>query len=238
MQNKYRILLENVKKAESEDKNYENPEMTPQELYSDRLELYLKKYDYPGALSKHLHEYDTKSNNVKDLFINGPMGVGLDVETNLKGVYICLAGGTGAYCFLDMVTYVLRYIVDILNKKLNLTDNYIDKEETFSEIDENFTLVYMSSFSDKANGVYTDICQELDELDKKYDLNKFKFINRFSDDKPKPPRWNADVFKKELGGFKGRIQKAFICGPTPFLDDTKVNLLKSELFTKEQITMV
>jgi len=232
------MLLDIIQKIEEGEKLIARPALTKDETNSSYLELYVKKYDFAGTLSKYLHDYDTQSVNQEDLFIIGPLGVGLDIDLKLSGVYICMAGGTGAYCFLDFVAYVLRYIVTQVNNRLKISDNYIDKDEDFTEISDDFRLVYMSSFSNKDNGVYVEVCKELEKLDLKYKLNKFKFINRFSDDEPKPPRWNADFLNEHIGEFSENISKVFVCGPTPFLDDSKEMLLLSGLVTKDQIKFV
>ena len=238
---KHKMLLDNIAKAENGDTNLALPVIREEELYSSSLELYIKKYDFPGTLSKYIHEYDTKLINLGDMFVVGPIGVGLDVdEGSLKGVHVCMAGGTGAYCFLDMVAYVLRYMVSEINKRVDgLSNNFIDSSENFSDIsNSDFTLVYMTSFSNHDDGVYTDVCTQLQILDEKYNLNKFKFINRFSDDTPKPPRWNQSFLNEQLGQYQGKISKVFLCGPTPFLDDSKENLLKSGLVQQNQIKFV
>jgi len=235
------MLLSNIKKFEdSLNDKLENPALLNEELYSNSLQLYVKKYNFEGTLSKYLNEYNTGngSSSKDDIHVVGPIGVGLDIDSKLSGVYICMAGGTGAYCFLDFVAFILRYIVSRISKKLQIPNNSIDKEESYDEISDDFTLVYMSSFSNQDEGVYVAECQALQELDLKYNLNMFKFINRFSDDNPRPSRWNDIMLKKELGQFKDKIKKVFLCGPTPFLDDSKLNLLKSGLVTKSQIKFV
>jgi len=235
---KHKMLLDNIRKREENDSTLGNPKIDKEEMYSSCLELFVKKYDFEGALSKYLHAYDTQSANHEDIFVIGPIGLGLDIDPKLSGVYVCMAGGTGAYCFLDFVAYILRYMVSQINKQLDLTENSIDADEEFSDIGEDFCLVYMSSFSDKDNGVYTDVCSELQRLDNKYNLNRFKFINRFSDSQPKQPRWSTGFIKEQLGVFTGKISKVFLCGPTPFLDDSQENLLSSGLVSKEQIRFV
>jgi len=232
------MLLDNIKKKEEGDNTLTRPAITKEEMNSSYLELYVKKYDFEGTLSKYLHEHNTQSANQEDLFIIGPVGVGLDIGSKLSGVYVCMAGGTGAYCFLDFVAYVLRYMTTQINNRLKISDNYIDKDEEFTEIGDDFCLVYMSSFADKDSGVYVEVCKELEKLDLKYKLNKFKYINRFSDDNPKPPRWDANFLKEQIGVYMGNISMVFVCGPTPFLDDSKEILLLSGLVNKEQIMFV
>ena len=47
-------------------------------------------------------------------------------------------------------------------------------------VKDGFKLIYFSSFSDEESAIFHDICERLEEIDKKYNVNVFKFIPRIS----------------------------------------------------------
>ena len=72
--------------------------------------MYVKKYDFPGTFSKYLHEVDSNS-SAEDITVKGPLGLGLDLpDSELNGTYVAFSGGTGIYCFLDLIALVVRHV--------------------------------------------------------------------------------------------------------------------------------
>jgi hypothetical protein len=104
----------------------------------------------------------------------------------------------------------------IAKDKYNYTGNKIFGDDEFSIVSDDFKLIYFSSFSDESSSVYHNICQKLDSFDTQYNLNIFKYFVRFSN--KSEMRWDSDYLSKTLSSYKNQISKAFICGPTRFLD--------------------
>ena len=162
------------------------------------------------------------------------MGLDLDKD-DLSGTYVAFGGGTGVFCFLDFVAFTLRYVCyKIASTNFNQHDNIINKED-FSMVKDDFRLIYFSTFQDEESVVYHDMCDKLQKLDKKYNLNVFKFISRVSS-KDKE-RWDT-VFVNEKLEKIDKVKKAFICGPVRFLNDMKAILLQTGKISEDKIHLV
>lgn len=132
---------------------------------------------------------------------------------------------------------MLRFITyKIAKDKYNFNGNKIFDEEEFSIIDDDFKLIYFSSFTDESSSVYHNICQKLESLDSQYNLNIFKYYPRFSN--RSEMRWDTNYLNNILSPLKNKINKAFICGPTKFLDDIKKSLIDGLIVEKEKIHLV
>jgi hypothetical protein len=66
---KHWIILKNVERI-AQNQEIISPNLTDEEIKSDCLELYVKKYNFTGALSLHLHELNPHS---EELIIRGPI---------------------------------------------------------------------------------------------------------------------------------------------------------------------
>lgn len=205
----------------------ETEELTndPENLKQSYLQLFIKKYDSKGTLSKELH-----NPNLNDVTVRGPLGPGLNLYNNkLKGTHVVLAAGTGIFPFADLIAFTLRYAVN------KITNNKLSSNENFDNIvDDSFRLKVFVSFQNPKQELFMDVCQELEEFDKKHQLNIFSLVKRLSSEKSK--RWDADFFKNQLGDAK-EITKVYLVGPIQFITKMKHELLKSDL-TKHQIFLV
>ena len=102
-------------------------------------------------------------------------------------------------------------------------------------VSDNFKLIYFSSFVDEESAVFNDLCLQLHDLDRKYNMNIFTFYSRISNKNVK--RWDQEFINEKLKN-EENIKKAFICGPTKFLNDIKQILLDSEMVRSDIIHLV
>ena len=80
---------------------------------------------------------------------------------------MAFTGGTGALCFLDIVSKMI-----LSNNKL------IRKEICF---DKSFEFHFYASFKSEQHGIGIELCRKLVEMNKKLGLNNFKFILRLAE---------------------------------------------------------
>ena len=66
---KHKILIDNVEKL-AKGEAIVSANLKADEITSDSLELYVKKYPFEGGLSKYLHEVSTKT---EKFIIRGPV---------------------------------------------------------------------------------------------------------------------------------------------------------------------
>jgi hypothetical protein len=66
---KHLILLSNIERI-FQKKELVSPNISNEELMSDCLELYIKKYDFEGGMSRYLHQL---SPNSEEVIIRGPI---------------------------------------------------------------------------------------------------------------------------------------------------------------------
>ena len=55
---------------------------------------------------------------------------------------------------------------------------YNNELEDFESVNQDFKLVYFSSFSNEKSAVYTDMCNKMQDIENQYELKLFKFVNR------------------------------------------------------------
>ena len=61
--------MQNVKRIENQEKII-SADLKADELFSDSIEVYVKKYEFKNGLSKHLHE---TNENTEGLLAKGPI---------------------------------------------------------------------------------------------------------------------------------------------------------------------
>lgn len=61
--------MQNVKRIENQEKII-SADLKADELFSDSIEVYVKKYEFKNGLSKHLHEINE---NTEGLLAKGPI---------------------------------------------------------------------------------------------------------------------------------------------------------------------
>ncbi len=158
----------------------------------------------------------------------------------LQGTYVIFAAGTGILPFLDLVSYTLRYIVDKISRmKFNEANNLIHLSEKLSfekNVKDSFKLHLYATFSNFESCLYEDVCEQLAQLDKKYELNIFKYNLRIS--AIHKYHWNQQFMKDNLSSCKEDINKVFIVGPVAFMEDIKRDILLSEVVLPDQILLV
>ena len=152
----------------------------------------------------------------------------------LEGTFVVFGGGTGVFCFLDFVAFTLRYMCNKISLKMFNEENNRINNEDFSKVNENFKLIYFSSFSDEDSAIYIDVCKQLHTLNESYKLNVFNFYSRISS---KDKSWNKTFIENILVKEKN-IKKIFLCGPTGFLTDIKNMLLQIDIVSYKDIHLV
>jgi hypothetical protein len=146
-------------------------------------------------------------------------------KKELSGIIVAFGGGTGIFCVLDFVAFVLRYVSNkIASNFFNEKFNRINKED-FSLVKDDFQFYYFTTFGEDESSIFNDLCEKLYEFDKKYNINVFKFFPRISVKDKK--RWDFEYVNEKLDKVE-KINKAFICGPTTFRNDMKQILLSTK----------
>lgn len=80
MYNYHRLLIDNLGKLQIKEKIIP-PQIKKNELINDYLQIYIKKYNYPNALSKYIHEFSSKSEE-DDIFAKGPI---VNIDLSFRG---------------------------------------------------------------------------------------------------------------------------------------------------------
>ncbi len=158
----------------------------------------------------------------------------------MKGVHVILAAGTGVIPFLDLVAYVLRYATyKISSEKFRNNTNVLLPQEisTFNQLNSNdFQLHFYVSFRDRQSALFLDVCEELEALDKKYDLGVFKFHKTIYVEYNEI--WDSQFLYNKFNAIKDVINQFYIVGPVNFMEVVKCGLLKSQITTEEKIFLV
>ena len=92
------------------------------------------------VMGDHVYDSYTGVTSGFEFQIKGPMGKGLEMEN--KGVHVAFTAGTGVLPFLDLVAYMIRYIINQEEEIHLISDDSIlvkdRKDSDFSDdIDQN-----------------------------------------------------------------------------------------------------
>ena len=220
----HRNIVDNVSKLEKGEAITETY-LSNNDLTSENLELYIKRYDFSGAFSKYLHEGKIPTD---DLIVKGPLGLGLNLDGTLEYEYFAFAAGTGIYCFLDLVALVVRKVChEISTRKFNNGRNTLIEGETLN-IGTTFKLTLCCTYTDEINAFWHDILTDASELDSKHKIGIFKYYPRISSSCTK--RWDKDFYCKVFkDSVEENIKQVYLCGPATFLDSVKDEISKNEL---------
>ena len=156
------------------------------------------------------------------------------------GTYVVFAAGTGIIPFIDLITFALRYMVHTISvKHFKYNNNLLLKNEeaTFKDIvHPSFKIHLFVTFSNPESAIYMNVFQELEKLDQKYNLNVFKLTTRYSSEKTE--RWNKSFIKNNLYQTRNSINKIYLIGPVPFMEDINVGLIETGVSDKKRIIFV
>lgn len=229
---KHITMLNNISLLE-EGKDIQQVQLSSNEIYNQELQIYIKRYTTPGALSDYLHSSEVSKN---DLIIKGPLGLGLDItEDSIGGTYVAFSAGTGIYCFLDLIAYTIRLVAyKIAKERFSCKDNKLTEDESFDEAASDFKLILFCSYPDEINAYWHDLFIKTHDYDKKYSLNKFEYYPRLSNVDKRP---GEDYYINALKNITN-LKKVFLCGPSSYLDDIKAKLIRNRLAPEESITLI
>jgi hypothetical protein len=118
--------------------------------------------------------------------MKGPMGKGLQVEKD--GVHIAFTAGTGCLLFLDLVAHLVRKNLKMLNS-----------EEEKRLDSKTFKFVFFLSFPSREESVALELCEGLQNLCNKYNLNNFELHVRLTNKKSR--RWDSAYIDEVLSKY-------------------------------------
>jgi hypothetical protein len=119
--------------------------------------------------------------------VTGPLGKGLGLTPQSKGVYMMFSAGTGILPYLDTVAKMILQQLDSLN----------EDDERFHD---DFKLVMFVGFQSRKDAIALPLLEGLQKIVAKQNCaNKFRLFFRFSDQKS--PRWDANFIKKQLATY-------------------------------------
>jgi hypothetical protein len=118
---------------------------------------------------------------------------------------------------------------------LKLEDNTMDKDESFSDVTDDFRLLVFSTYQSNEGTIFYEECVKMNLINEKYNLNSFNYFLRISSDRCK---WNKDFMKEQLTQYKNNIEKIYLVGPISFMDELKHAIAGSELNLSSKVFMV
>jgi len=221
--------------------NKDSPFVPPQSPNEDKnpLPFIIKKYDFPAAFSRRLHQVDI--NNIRDnaVYIEGPVGRGLELSENARGTHVIFAAGTGILPFMDLLNYMLmKSIHEVLTKKNNvLAESMNVYEEGYSKtLDSSFNIVLCGSFASEREMVGFDIVSKLAEINADYGLKNFRSVVRGvrNENVQRIGKFDLEFLKENVGK---NVEKVMICGPPEFNREL-LQWLRETGFESEKIQIV
>ena len=204
-------------------------------LYSNELVLNMKIYENnQNAFSNYVH---SSSHIFNDFLVNGPIGIGLNLPTNLEGNFILFSNGTGILSFLDFIGYIIRYIC-YCRLSIDVPEDYqIYKNEDFSNVKSSFKLIVYSSFSDRQSAILHDLIQKAVAIDKKHNLNKIEFVERISNENKE--KWTESFITNEMKKYKSNeIKRIYVSGTPGFINEVDNGVSSTSFEHKEKLRFV
>lgn len=163
----------------------------------------IKNYQAKGGLATRIFDETAEGKNLV-LTVQGPMGVGLDIQRT--GTHIAFTGGTGCLVFVDLVAHLALKCMHLLSEK---EDAQLDSQT--------FKLVLFVSFPKKDEVIGLELYEKLVELQKKLGLSIFEFHMRLSNEKP--ARWDHKFIRNQLEAYQTNLKRIWACGPPRMNED-------------------
>lgn len=112
----------------------------------------------------------------------------------------------------------------ISRNNFNENLNKIDENEIFTEVQEDFKLILLVSYTSKKFSFMNDVLEKAHSLDKKYNLRKFDYFLRTNGDKP----WNKEFFEEKFKDISKKDAKVYLCGPVGFMEFVRKTILETD----------
>ena len=161
----------------------------------------------------------------------------MELNKNSNGNHIIFCGGTGILPFIDLFDFLLRksiyhVLLTTISKEVADQMNHFeeDYEDTFGS---KFKVILYGAFQTKEEFEYLGFILTLFNINKKYNLNYFDMILRFSDGTKLPgikeinSYFDDKFFSSNV--VADQCSKVFICG------NPKMNKLIPEICLRNQI---
>jgi len=192
----------------------------PLQPLSDTITFVIKQYHNPKALalSKFMH---TDLDESKSILMNGPVGTGLELSTDSKGIHYIFAMGTGVLPFIDLLNFILFKSMYLALKQKHgskiaqqIDFHGADYERSLSN---NFKLVLYTAFAPGEENIGYDIIKKAAEINAKYNLDLFEAHVKGVEEDP----YVKKIAKHIDGQFiRERVNKeaskVYICGSPAF----------------------
>ncbi|KRX06844.1 hypothetical protein PPERSA_11489 [Pseudocohnilembus persalinus] len=149
---------------------FEDAKIEKMPEYSDELQLCIKKYNPDRkTLSSILY-----SSQNQQLYVKGPLGMGLQLSNLDQGKIVIVAGGTGVLPFLDLLNLMLQKVIYEIAKK--------EKGQQFADEQIDF----IGAFVNEQEFYGKEIIIPLAQLSQKYNLDYFTNSIRIKTDQTMP----------------------------------------------------
>lgn len=142
---------------------------------------------YGRGLSKVFFDPEASKNG--HFLVKGPVGKGLGITSESKGVHFAFTAGTGILVFMDLVTRI--YLSRI---------QAIPKEERLHPL---FKFVLYASFANKEDACGVELCEKINDFQLKFGFNNFELFCRYSKKNRagKLERWTKEFIRKQIVKF-------------------------------------
>lgn len=138
----------------------------------------LKNYHAPKGFSNRITNFQNDLFQVKCM-------MGKNLGLNATGTHVAFVGGTGILVFSDLIAYMIRLNLGLLNEG---DENILDKHA--------FKFVLYASFARPEEVIGGPLLAGLQMICEKKGLKNFELIYRFSNQKP--PRWDENFIERQL----------------------------------------
>ncbi len=131
------------------------------------------------------------------------MGKGLGLKQD--GTHVAFVGGTGVLVFMDLVAYLLRQNLGLIEEKSPLSGS-------------TFKFVLYASFPSRKEASGLDLLEGLFNVTKALGLSNFHLELRFSSENrlSRGNRWDRDFIIRNIEIWdKEDFAKGYVCGPPP-----------------------
>ncbi|CDW78413.1 cytochrome b5-like heme steroid binding domain containing protein [Stylonychia lemnae] len=163
---------------------------------SDKSEVVctVKNYNKRGGVSHRIH---TAYNDLYQ--IKGLLGKGLGIHQ--EGNHVAFVAGTGILVFVDLVAFLIRQDLNLLD---DVQNKILDRKK--------FKFTLYASFPNEEQVLCHDLIQGLQDIVSKNDEKNFELILRISSQSKQ--RWDEQFIQRQLEvQTQTDLRKIWVCGP-------------------------
>jgi NAD(P)H-flavin reductase len=182
--------------------------------YANYISFGIKPYNTSTALSKKIVTHAKKLST--QFKVEGPFGVGLDLNKAFSGKCVIIAFGTGILPFLDLFDFLFKKTVYSIFKQKGMDVNMVEPNQDYESFFPNANFTFYGAFREPNDFYGQDWIGEMYQLNREHNLGYFdcevRVKSQFETRYPvRNGRFDKRFLKKVLVDSGREVERLVLC---------------------------